>query len=366
MHKKIIIIGAGPVGCYTAQLLKNFGFTPQLIEEHNEVGRPLHCTGLVGSRIFDDKRAVPVPRTSIINTVNGANIHYGKQSFNIKRKNVAYVVNRERFDKELSCGLNIIYGNRFLGLEKTGQQYIIETDRGEFQADTVIGADGANSVLRGIVSGQDRIEQCRGVQMRIRLKPRRKDTVEVYLRKSFFIWMVPEADDVVRLGVISENPYNDLQDFIKEEGIKGEVLEKFGGLVAVGVCENTVKDNLALVGDAACQLKPLSFGGLYFGLRGADILATCIKRNRINDYNTLWRKELGAEIAVGLKIRNVYNKLGKDELTAVFNLLKNNKQLIEKNGDFENHSRIFYEIIKKPGLYPHLGGLFRILFKTVF
>jgi len=366
MNKKIIIIGAGPVGCYTAQLLKNFGFNPLLIEEHGEVGRPLHCTGLVGSRLFDDNRLVPISRSSIINVINGANIYYENQSFTIKRKKVAYVVDREKFDKKLSDNLNIAFGKRFLGLEKSGSQYIIETDHGEFQADTVIGADGANSVMRNIVSGLGRIEQCRGVQMRIRLKLPRKDLVEVYFKQSFFIWIVPEADDIVRLGVISENPYKDLQNFIKEKGIKGEVLEKFGGLVTIGICDKTVKDNLVLVGDAACQLKPLSYGGLYFGLKSADILASCINRGRIKDYDALWRKELQSEIAIGLKIREVYNKLGREAIVTVFNLLRDNKSLIEKNGDFENHSRLLFEIIKKPELYPRLGGLFRVLFRAVF
>jgi flavin-dependent dehydrogenase len=322
---------------------------------------------LVGSRLFSDKRAVPIPRASIINIVNGANIHYENQSFTIKRKNVAYVVDREKFDKELSRGLDIVYGKKFLGLEKSGSQYIIETDRGEFPADTVIGADGANSAMHGIVSPQDDPEQCRGVQIRIRLgKSRRKDMVEVYLKESFFIWMVPESDDVVRLGVISENPYNDLQDFIKKEGVKGEILEKFGGLVTIGVCARSVKDNLVLVGDAACQLKPLSYGGLYFGLKSAEILASCIKRGRIDDYDSLWRKQLGSEISIGLKIREVYNRLGKDGLISVFTLLKENKDLIEKVGDFENHSRLLLEIIKKPSLYPHIGSLFRVLFKAIF
>ena len=36
---QIVIIGAGPAGCYAAQLLKNYGVGThiRIIEEHNEV-----------------------------------------------------------------------------------------------------------------------------------------------------------------------------------------------------------------------------------------------------------------------------------------------------------------------------------------
>jgi len=33
---KIIIVGAGPVGCYTAQLLKQKGYETVLLEEHSQ------------------------------------------------------------------------------------------------------------------------------------------------------------------------------------------------------------------------------------------------------------------------------------------------------------------------------------------
>ena len=43
----VIIIGAGPVGGYTSRLLCNRGLTVLMVEEHNEVGRPFQCAGLV-------------------------------------------------------------------------------------------------------------------------------------------------------------------------------------------------------------------------------------------------------------------------------------------------------------------------------
>jgi flavin-dependent dehydrogenase len=303
----------------------------------------------------------------VLNIINGAVIHYDNQSFAIKRNNVAYVVDRERFDKELSFGLNIVYANKFLGLERDKNNgYIVDTDKGDYFADLVIGADGANSVTRKILNPANLdVHSFKGVQIRMRSKVKQDDYVRVYLKKDYFIWVVPEGSGIVRVGTISDNPYQDFQSFLKELKIEGDIIEKFGGVVSIGICPNTVKDNIALVGDAACQMKPLTYGGIYFGLKAADILGNCIKLGRLKDYDMLWKKELGFEIKIGLKIKDTYAKLDNDERQKVFKLLKDHKVLLEKFGDFENHSRFMLEIIRKPSLYPKLGELFRIVFKNV-
>lgn len=365
MKKKIVIIGAGPIGCYSAQVLKTYGFEPLLIEEHIEVGRPIHCTGLVGSKVFEEKRPFRLPSSSIINTINGAVLHYDSQSFSIERKKVAYVINRERFDKDLSLGLNILYQNKFLNIEKTRSGYVVGTDKEEIPADIVIGADGANSLVRKIINQDTNIQHYRGAQFRIRTKLRRMDFVEVYLKKPTFFWVVPEGENIVRVGTISENPYKDLQGLLKETKIKGELIERFGGLVAVGICNNTTKDNIMLVGDAACQLKPLSYGGIYFGLKSATILANCIKENRIKDYDSLWKKEFISEIRIGLKAKAIYNNLDQNELKDIFKLLKSQKKMIERIGDFKSHSRLILEIIRNPGFYTQFGKVLRILLKNI-
>ena len=43
----ITIVGAGPAGSYLAYLLAKQGKKVTLIEEHNSVGHPVQCTGIV-------------------------------------------------------------------------------------------------------------------------------------------------------------------------------------------------------------------------------------------------------------------------------------------------------------------------------
>ena len=105
---KIVIVGAGPVGCYLGQLLKHHGFEPLLLEEHAEVGKPVQCAGIVGRGIFEEMR-LPVSNKSILNTIDGAKVFFNGYSFVLNRSRVAHIIDREVFDKELSHKLNIEY-----------------------------------------------------------------------------------------------------------------------------------------------------------------------------------------------------------------------------------------------------------------
>ncbi len=355
---KIVIIGAGPIGCYTAQLLNKFiqGVDVVNIEEHAQVGKPVHCAGLVSNRIFQDCK-IPLDKGCIINVIDGARFFFNSSSFLIHRKNAAVVVDRCKFDSNLSKGLKVVSNTRFVGIGKDGKGYLIETDKGEYYADMVIGADGANSLLSRVTGGRENINYFRGVQFRIRTECKRKDIVNVYIRNPFFAWAIPEDENVMRVGIISDNPYHDLVDLLKKENIKGEVLEKFAGVVPLGRCQ-TRKDKIFLVGDAACQVKPLTHGGLYYGMRCAEILVDCISQNRFDDYQKRWQERFGREINIGLKIRQIYARLSQDNIEKLFAIFKENVAIIEKFGDFENHSKVISEIIKNHKLQILLGKVF--------
>ena len=79
---KIVIVGAGPVGCYLGQLLKHSGFEPLLLEEHSEVGKPVSCAGIVGANVFSDMK-LPVSKKSILNTIDGAKMNFQGSAFEV-------------------------------------------------------------------------------------------------------------------------------------------------------------------------------------------------------------------------------------------------------------------------------------------
>lgn len=346
---KLVIVGAGPIGGYLAQLLKKGGIESLLIEEHKELGRPIHCAGLVGKKVFEESR-IPLPSSCILNTINGAVIHLGKDSLQIRRKEVAYVVNREHFDKYLGKDLHVLYETKFLGLENNKHHYVIETDKGEVSAEIVIGADGANSAVRNFVQPPDSTHYMRGVQFRMQYKPAHTDLVEVYIRRPYFYWIIPEGNGTVRVGVISQNPYQDLLEFIKEKKMGDAIVEKFAGIVPLNHFNTLSHEKIFLVGDSASQVKPLSYGGIYMGMRGAELLAHCLIEKKYSEYSKLWAEKFGKEISMMLRAREIFYKIPDHDINKIFTFIKKRTDIIEKRGDFENHSLLLWEFLKHPGI----------------
>ena len=370
---EVVIVGAGPVGCYTAQLLKNEGINARIIEEDQEVGKPVRCAGLVGRQVFE-KTLLPFSESSIINRIDGASFFYGNDNFQINREGVAYVIDREKFDKNLGRGLKVECGKKLIEIKKEGSGYILKTNLEDIYADLVIGADGATSQVRKYIDIQGNSEENKkrnykkreyiknylGIQYRIKLEedlPCSKIT-QVHLREGipFFIWVIPEGDNIIRVGVISGNPRGDLLEFLQESKIKGEIIGKLSGMIPVGLTKNYYK-NIALVGDAAVQVKPLTGGGIFYGLKSAELLAKCIRDNRLDEYDRRLKKKYGREIKFGIKARKLYEEIKEKELKNIFMLFKKNAGIIEKAANFENHSMIFVEILKNPKMFGDAGQI---------
>jgi len=408
---EIVIVGAGPIGCYTAQLLKKCGINSfRIIEEHDEVGKPVRCAGIVGKPVFEDS-LIPLSRGSILNQINGALFFYKGDSFKIERREVAFVVDREKFDKELSQGLEVEYGKRLLEIEEEGEgdgdsdgvrseegsRYRLKTNQGDIWADIVVGADGPRSRVRKFIdskgikvkregSGAKKDDDnasegsdgsggetnfYKGVQYRIKLDYSERlglkdeffseELTRVYMREGvpFFVWIIPEGDGIIRLGVIAKNGCRELERVIEEEEIKGKIIDKLAGIIPIGLCQS-VYGKVAVVGDAARQVKPLTGGGIYYGMRAAEILVECIQEGALAEYDKRWKSRFGREIKFGLWARKVYERLNKDEheLKNIFSLFKENAKFIERAANFENHSLVFKEALKNPKIFMEAGKIF--------
>jgi len=101
--------------------------------------------------------------------------------------------------------------------------------------------------------------------------------------------------------------------------------------IPIGTVPRTYADRVVLVGDAAAQVKPLSGGGIYTGMRGgqlaAEVAADALRTDDLSAaslarYPRAWDAELGEEFRRALYVRRVFTRLSDRELDALVDALK--------------------------------------------
>jgi len=335
---EVLVVGAGPVGCKVAELLSKEGIKVLVLEEHDEIGKPLKCAGLVSHRIF---KLSNVSKDVVVNVVKKAKFHSRNEFFELKSKKPVYVIDRVKFDKKLGeiaevCGAEIKTKTEYVGLKRKDETVIVKTRKGMIKTKILVGADGANSSVAKScrLSLPDNVL----VGLQTNVKSIYENEVELWfdskISPDFFGWVIPEDRNKARVGVATKRKASFyLTNFLRRRFQKCLKVEgRVSGLIRYGLIESSVSDNVLLVGDAACQVKPFSGGGLVYGLIGARIAAEacmkCLEEERFDEeflkenYDEVWKGELAWPIRKGMMLNKLLHSLSDWELNLLFKLLK--------------------------------------------
>ncbi|MBU0929940.1 MAG: NAD(P)/FAD-dependent oxidoreductase [Nanoarchaeota archaeon] len=355
----ISIIGAGPIGSYTAYLLAKENQEVHLFEDHHEIGKPVQCTGIVTNSI---KNIIPIERKFLVNKINKVKVFSpNKKNIEFKLKNPNLIIDRTKFDQYLAdkaekAGARLHTNYKFIDFKKP---YVIFNDRKPFKTDILIGADGPLSRVAKVSGLYGKREFVIGLQARIN-SSFEKNLVKFYLNENYFGWVVPESRDIGRVGIAAKSNAKDhFNSFLKLIGKKYKTKEYQSGLMPVyDPSINTFKDNIYLVGDAATMVKPTTYGGIVQGLMAAEELSKAIISNL--DYNSLWRARIGKELRYGLMIRKVMDNFSQKDYNELLELLnKSNVKRVISNIDRDFPSKILFNIaLKQPKLLKFIKNLY--------
>ncbi|MBU7014452.1 MAG: NAD(P)/FAD-dependent oxidoreductase [Theionarchaea archaeon] len=354
---KIIIVGGGVAGCYLGQLLRKRGLSPLLLEEHTEIGNPVQCAGLIGRETVDSAK-VPFPRHVILRRIDGATFYLGGNHFTIERDSAAYVVDRALLDKHFSRGLPINCKEKVISC-KPGTPISVTTTKNQYTCDILLGCDGPFSVVRKEVGFSLTPSFYPAAQYVVQLAPE-DDFVHLHVHPPFFFWLIPETEETMRVGYAGPQPVSHLNKFLERKEIRGTILGRQAGLIPLGEGE-IARKNIALVGDAACQVKPMTGGGIYYGMKASEMAVQSLED--LNDYEKAWKRNFGTEIRTALRIRGIYETISMKNLTRAFNIFKDNTSLIETMADFERHTSILKEFAKNPVIFKLVGSAIRGLLR---
>ena len=375
MEWDVVVVGAGPAGCSVAEKIAGAGFKVLILEENKRVGEPVQCSGLVSPRTLE-----LAGYSSYINFLKGALIHApdGEVLDCRGSKTYAVAIDRAEFDRHMAekaveQGASLLpeARARAFSREKRGVKVEFEWQGKNCtaRAKLLIGADGANSMVARWAGLEPPEEKIKMFAAEVELENPLPETVDLFLGSDvapgWFAWVIPLDKSRARIGTGSRFFKKPILDQVKllfakyPERFKDMRVKKLtGGLVPIGRMRNFAS-NVMLVGDAACQTKPISGGGIYLGLRGAEIcaqIATAALHQEdfslefLSKYQAEWNRELGFEIERGLKYRQMFLELTDSEMSNIIGILNTKfwRSLIIKKGDIDFPSILGEKLFKAP------------------
>jgi digeranylgeranylglycerophospholipid reductase len=372
-RRDVIVVGGGPAGLLAARDLAASGFSATVLEEHEAIGVPVHCTGVVGLDAFDE---LDLPRDTILQTVHAARfISADGSSLVIDHERVrAAIIDRGSFDATLAAnasaaGAEIRPGCRVRQIDVTSEGVSVATAGGTMRARACVIACGANYRFnRRLGLGLPRLF-VHSAQREVAFPD--TDHVEVYLGRQIaaggFGWLVPfrrAGMSYARVGVMCESrpraAFKELAARIRTRfSVTPPWDEPRVKVLPLAPVARTWSTRVLAVGDAAGLVKPTTGGGIYFGLLSgriaADVLGAALREDRLTatrlrEYERQWRARLWPEIRAGLAFRTLASRLSDRAIDAVIELARMDGivPLLKQSADFNWHGAAARSLLRNP------------------
>ena len=239
-------------------------------------------------------------------------------------------------------------------------------DMFDIHSSIVIGADGVESKV-GRWAGIDTtlkpndIETC--AQFLVIDETIDSDYCKFYLGSETapagYIWVFPKGNHMANVGIgilgshsgANTRAITLLQAYIAKNMPNSKIVEMVvGGVPVAGPIKQSTANGLMLVGDAAWQSDPLTGGGIINAMDAGKIAAEVaydaiqngdVSEKGLAEYEKRWRKTIGKEIGMSLRIKNKFTKLSNDELNSLAHSLDG------VNIDEMNIFKLLYMLFKK-------------------
>jgi digeranylgeranylglycerophospholipid reductase len=387
-----LVVGAGPAGSVAAERLARAGHSVLVIEEHGRVGYPVQCAGLVSQRVLDLAKTPQVVRRA----VHGATVfspNLNSISFRAPEPR-AFVIDRAGLDIALAdqaakAGAVFETETRFDGLAGRSNGTVRArvtrggSTPGEVEARIVVGADGVASAVARAFRLRRPVEILPAFEAEFPQSPGDPDLVEVYVGNTIspglFGWWIPDGAGGARVGVAANADGTSARVYY--EHLLAQIARRFGqplrnpsgylvSGIPIGGVPNISGPHVALVGDAAAQAKPLSGGGIFTGMRAAELAAEVIhgaltegdlSAARLARYDAAWQREFGDEFDKAQYLRRLFLKFTDPELEAILEALKDagTTETIVAFGDIDFPTHVARRLLRQS------PSLLRLLPKAV-
>ncbi|MCK4780906.1 MAG: NAD(P)/FAD-dependent oxidoreductase, partial [Candidatus Lokiarchaeota archaeon] len=379
----VCIVGGSIAGNYLCYLLSNTNLKIIVIEEHEQVGLPLQCAGIVSQKLSE---LIDLPPELILNRVHTAKIVGPSGLFiRLSGNEKPYIIDRVGLDslfyEKIKHNNNIQYsfGEKFRNFQiiKHNHQKVvlIETNKRKIKADLLVGCDGPLSSVGKVLGVKNK--NLYAIQIRIKGQFDENEAVMFFDKrwKELFGWIVPERNSIYRIGMASsKNIVNNFRVFLNRINLNmKQKIDQQGGLIPFGLMNKLAFENVLLLGDSACQVKATTGGGIIMlsiaAKYAANCIKTCFKQNNFSKkkikkyYEIPCRSTIGKELRIHYLIRLFLEKFSEKDFEKLFQIIKTTKieNHISLYGDMDFPKALLFQLLKLPFV---ISFFFKFLMKN--
>lgn len=371
----VAIIGGGPGGLSAGRRLAADGWSVTVIEEHAEIGTPVHCTGVLAADVI---ASLDLPTDCVLNPLETVRfVAPAGHSFDYTTASTeAVVIDRQAFDAALARraeadGATLLRGTRVISVDPTAHGVAIKmADGADIEARAVILACGANYVFQkrlglGMPSTFLQSAQCE-------LPADRPGEVEIHFGSEIapkgFAWAVPvvrATGTFARIGVMAEGDagmfFSRMLERVRERWSVSvpDALTPRRRMLPLSSVKRSYADRVLAVGDAAGLVKPTTGGGIYYSVVSGEIAAEVLgSRLAVDDlsaaslkeYERLWRSRFQSEFSAQLALRFVAQHMRDTDIDALFELATTDGILpiVRQTARFNKHRDFIIALLKHP------------------
>jgi len=327
----VLVAGGSIAGLAFASEASARGLSVLVAEEHQEVGEPEKCDGLVSLRGLRKYGYPPHPDV-VQNRIVSAVIHSpSDRQFYVNATSLEVVVlDRSAYDKQVAASASsngaIIRTGARVGLQ-VDKPDCVESRLGQdvVRSRFFVDATGpASSPRKGILPA---------AKYEVEGDWIKEHVVEVFMDAErcpgYFAWVIPFGRHRAKVGAAGYgiSPFKALEDFLADR--RSVVLRRVSAPIYVGgPAQEFVHGRRILVGESAGQVKPTTAGGIMTSIAGAVLAAkwTC-ESLRMRDpgllanYQAEWETAFLKEMRTMLRLRGVLEKLSNDDIDALISAL---------------------------------------------
>lgn len=360
------VVGAGPAGSTAARFLSEKGHEVILIDRKEVVGVPKQCAeGLFSACIPEFTTASGDFLTGKIRYLQV--VFPNQASYRVRCD--LLMLDRPKFDQHLlrlaeGSGAEVALGQKVERVRpESGEVFL---SGGEvIRAEAIVGADGPASRVAKSMGARNRLVPA--AQMEIAWPE--DEAIYAYIdhdlpKRPYSCWIFPKNErGTANVGCFGTFPT--LERFISKYKIKGEVVEKNGGAIPLGVAARLQRERAVLIGDAGGLTNPFTGGGLYPAARSARIAAEAIDQflrgeTKGIEYESRMRRDFVAS-DLHLKARDALAELSNEELSRLGDAMDG---LVFPGLKFTASPWLIWRGLRHPGIAkPKYAPLLKLLFR---